>query len=79
MPKCMQVQTSHTSAQVDELMRRLDAAELIATQKFNDYANITYRAEVGGHGCGPSCACGCASATESSENRHSCTNGLAVA
>eukprot|EP00983_Pelagomonas_calceolata_P033363 1044924-Pelagomonas_calceolata.AAC.1 len=34
-----------TRAEVDELIRRLDAAEQLATQRFNDHANLTHRAE----------------------------------
>lgn len=49
-----------TRAEVDELVRRLDAAELTATQKFNDYANLTYRAEVGAVCvCVYACVCSC--------------------
>ena len=36
-----------TRSEVDELMRRLDAAEQIATQRFNGHANLSYRSEVG--------------------------------
>ncbi|KAF5829905.1 hypothetical protein DUNSADRAFT_15328, partial [Dunaliella salina] len=34
-----------TRSEVDELIRRLDAAEQLATQRFNDHANLTHRAE----------------------------------
>jgi len=35
-----------TRAEVDEMVRRLEVAEAGASQKFNDHANLSYRAEV---------------------------------
>lgn len=49
-----------TRAEADELVRRLDEAEQVATRKFNDNANIAYRAEV--RAAGPRCAAPCAHA-----------------
>lgn len=38
---------SRTKEEVDELMKRLDAAEATAAEKHNDYASLSYRADVG--------------------------------